>query len=1706
MKSYAILQTTTRLGLALRCKAKRALRALALPVFLALPGRALAQPEPTVAVANGDVAGLIEAIDKLNASGGGTIQLASNGLYSATQPSDWWYGPNAFPAVSSVITIQGNGATIERASGSPGFRFFYVSGGFSTLPPGNLALQNLTLTGGLAKGGNGGVGYVGGGGGGGGGMGGAIFNQGTLGLEQVTITANQALGGNGGPAGGGDPGGGGGGGLGGNGGNSVQQGSEGGGGGGGFRSNGGNSSVEGGSGGGFLGGEGGAACGGGTSSFGGQGGNSSANDVGGGGGGGFEAGENGGGPGVSEDRIPPTATGGGGGIGGGNGGSAVDGFNALCPGGGGAFGGGGAGAANGGGGGGGVGGGGGGGDTEGGGGGNGGLGGGGGGGGVVPGAAGFGGGNGGRYYGGGGGGWGLGGAIFNHLGLLVVQSSSFFSNSAIGGGGGAGVSGVGYNGGAGLALGGVIFNLNGGVEMLEVITSGNSAAAADVLSNWSDNRGNVAPGATPNAALYLYNTALSTNDLVTNQVNGTATNAQLQNPIAMTFGSSTQGQAIELDGVSLPTPLTWFLEAGSTHTIAVSSTNVYAATRLVFTRWSDNGAASHSIIVPSTSTTLTASFETQYLLTTQASPPGAGSLAVSPASPDGFYAAGAQISLAATPAATNVFMGWTGGTLGGEANTAVLTLSAPAMVNALFGAAPITGCVSAPAGLAAWWKGEGIGLDLTGNFNATLGGDTTSAPGEVGQAFSFDGTQSPYVALPSAVFPFPAPSPFTLEAWFQTTAGGVILGQQDTPAYVQPGGWAPAIYVGADGLLRTEVFWAGVISPLASPAPVNDGKFHHVALAYDGTNQTTYLDGVLIGSQAATPTGYASAYHYQLGTGYTVAWPGGVSGRWYTFAGLIDEATVYTNALSLAEIEAIALAGSNGKCVVISAGSIPDQSATYGTPFAYAIPADTFADLNSAKSLSYSASGLPPGIAFAASSGTFSGTPTAAGTYTVTVTATDQAAPSSGAKASFHLAVHPASLSIAANNQSNAYGAPTPTLTVSYTGFVNGDTPASLATSPTLTTTASASSPVGSYAITVGGAVGANYIVSYTGGTLTVTPAPLTVTANLSMIYGGPLPALTAIYSGFVNGDTAASLTAQPTLATTASARSPVGTYPITVNGARDANYTISFAPGSLTVSPAPLTITANNRSKVYGAPTPTLTVSYTGFVNRDTAASLTTLPIVTTTASASSPVGSYAIAAAGAADPNYAITYAAGALTVIPFVSTATVTVTPLYYNNRTGTINATNPPPAACARSAVPCQQYGAYVNLGVNVPMPGLNLFPLNPDCAQSASGFCAEVALGSEVYSVGLSPASGELALVGGLTNVQILVAPSNYSLTVTPGSSVSSNFTWSSLGTTLVVKPMDAYAVYTGLADFTVAPTQTDEELDLTYRLSPPNLLGTTNPVYNPYLPPSGSLSNALVQLTLTGTSPKGSYTKSSGPVPVGQDGSVAYAMKRVPVNGSYTLTLSAAPGSYYNPNAGDTNLSTVTDGNNGAGSIAGSGSQPVSYLATTNPALGKYAPAGLLSPAPGTAVTFSINSSYARKDTELTGLVKVTLSAKPPSGIAGYVPKPGRNGLCTYLITANSINNLSFYPPPPAPPYATLVGTATIEDVTTSRARVVATNVVVQLVAYYDVGARGSQSTLSIQVSDDAAGLWFSNNWTGSQTAAGPQAPLVQTGSLKIVP
>jgi len=126
-------------------------------------------------------------------------------------------------------------------------------------------------------------------------------------------------------------------------------------------------------------------------------------------------------------------------------------------------------------------------------------------------------------------------------------------------------------------------------------------------------------------------------------------------------------------------------------------------------------------------------------------------------------------------------------------------------------------------------------------------------------------------------------------------------------------------------------------------------------------------------------------------------------------------------------------------------------------------------------------------------------------------------------------------------------------------------------------------------------------------------------------IYGAANPTFGYTITGLINGETVI-VTPQ----TTATAASPVGTYPVTatVSGPDAANYTISVIPATLQVHKAPLYISAANIGILYGQTPPQPTVyGLAGFVNGDTAATAVTgAPVLTTSVTSTTPVGFYKI------------------------------------------------------------------------------------------------------------------------------------------------------------------------------------------------------------------------------------------------------------------------------------------------------------------------------------------------------------------------------------------------------------------------------------------------------------------------------------------------
>jgi gliding motility-associated-like protein len=254
-----------------------------------------------------------------------------------------------------------------------------------------------------------------------------------------------------------------------------------------------------------------------------------------------------------------------------------------------------------------------------------------------------------------------------------------------------------------------------------------------------------------------------------------------------------------------------------------------------------------------------------------------------------------------------------------------------------------------------------------------------------------------------------------------------------------------------------------------------------------------------------------------------------------------------------------------------------------------------------------------------------------------------------------------ATLTVTADDQTKVYGGVNPTLTFAYSGFVNGDDAGDLATEPEASTPVSLTSPVDVYtdAITIEGGADENYSFSYVAADFEVTKATLTVTADSqTKVYGEENPVLTFAYSGFVNGDDAGDLTTEPEASTPVSVTSPVDVYTdaITIDGGADENYSFSYVAGDFEVKKAPLTVAADNQTKVYGDSNPELTFQYSGFVNGDDEEDLATVPSASTEVSETTSVDLYndAITIDDGADENYSFSYVAGDFEVTKATLTA--------------------------------------------------------------------------------------------------------------------------------------------------------------------------------------------------------------------------------------------------------------------------------------------------------------------------------------------------------------------------------------------------------------------------------------------------------------------
>ncbi|HEY0678386.1 MAG TPA: MBG domain-containing protein, partial [Chitinophagaceae bacterium] len=252
------------------------------------------------------------------------------------------------------------------------------------------------------------------------------------------------------------------------------------------------------------------------------------------------------------------------------------------------------------------------------------------------------------------------------------------------------------------------------------------------------------------------------------------------------------------------------------------------------------------------------------------------------------------------------------------------------------------------------------------------------------------------------------------------------------------------------------------------------------------------------------------------------------------------------------------------------------------------------------------------------------------------------------------LTVNKATLTIRAADKSKPEGDVNPALTVTYTGFVYGETVSVLTTPVLITTTAVTSSPPGQYPIIPSAATAVNYDIVFVNGVLTISPRQTqTITFNTPPVktYGnadfaaGATSTNTTIPVSYTSSNTTVATIVGNNIHITGA-----GTTTITASQPGDALYfPAANVSRTLTVNKANLTVRAMDTIRAVGANNPDFRLTFTGFVLGEGVPNLTTAPAATTNATITSPPGYYNITVANGVSSNYNFIYINGRLTVLP-------------------------------------------------------------------------------------------------------------------------------------------------------------------------------------------------------------------------------------------------------------------------------------------------------------------------------------------------------------------------------------------------------------------------------------------------------------------------
>ena len=234
---------------------------------------------------------------------------------------------------------------------------------------------------------------------------------------------------------------------------------------------------------------------------------------------------------------------------------------------------------------------------------------------------------------------------------------------------------------------------------------------------------------------------------------------------------------------------------------------------------------------------------------------------------------------------------------------AILMLTVSSFMSLLQGssasetAQPVVDCISSPAGMVAWYAGDGNADDIQGPTfeHGTPQGGVTFTTGQVGQAFTFDGVDDS-VDLGSWF----NLQTFTIGMWLKSEASQVAYADIIDNNHTDFRSWV--VQYQNTGALYQYGSSDGVISFNLTP-----GQWQHLAITRDANRVSSlYLDGNLVGSvTGAGPLTYDGSEFLRLAN-----WGGG--GR--NWKGQQDEVEIFNRALSQSEIQAVINAGSTGRC------------------------------------------------------------------------------------------------------------------------------------------------------------------------------------------------------------------------------------------------------------------------------------------------------------------------------------------------------------------------------------------------------------------------------------------------------------------------------------------------------------------------------------------------------------------------------------------------------------------------------------------------------------------------------------------------------------------------------------------------------------------------------------------------------------------------